>query len=369
MNMPLNSMISLRVTALFYHDALIGALILTGTAVLCYGVWWFWGVIGENDSRAIVKIQPLSRRTNGYQALYWGLGVLWILDGLLQLQPAMPNSAFLEMVIAPLLSGQPTWFIHVLGGGIQAWSDAPILANILAVYIQLGIGLILLLGRNRWWGRWGLWTTIGWGFFVWIWGEGLGMVLTPFATMLQGDPGSVFFYMGSAVLLLASERWWLSGHMTRWIRWGLVGLWLWGAAMQALPGSGEWKSIGQIYRQSAQNPQPSFLSTPLYHLAHWATVNPGWANGLVVLGLLALAMLWAGRPFGRVTMALSYGVLAFMWWAGQDFGVLGGVGTDLQTAPILALIVSVGRLSRISDSGQAHGKGASVDAEAVVRSG
>ena len=31
-----------------------------------------------------------------------------------------------------------------------------------------------------------------------------------------------------------------------------------------------------------------------------------------------------------------------VWWAGQDFGILGGMGTDPNTVPLVALLMVVG---------------------------
>lgn len=344
MDMPLNSMISARVTALFYHDLGLSLLAVMSTGVMVAGGWWVSRFLAEGDPLPAV-ITPLANRSRGYRWLYGGLGFLWILDGLLQLQPAMPNSAFLEMVVAPLLNGQPPWFIRLLGAGIQGWSDAPVLANLMAVWIQVGIGLILVIGRNRPWGRWGLWATLAWGLVVWIWGEGLGGLLTGSASWLSGDPGSVFFYLVSAALLLLPERRWLSGQVARGLGWGLAGFWTLGAIVQAWPGAGYWTHLSPLFQGAAENAQPAWVSGPIYQVAQWTTLHGGLANGVVTLGMLTLGLLWFGRPFGRLTGMTTGVALFLMWWLAQDFGVLGGVGTDPQTAPVLALLIGAGCLS------------------------
>ncbi len=343
--MPLHSMISARVTGQFYHDLGLSALVVIGTLVMAVGGLWLIRFLDEGRPTPTVDT-PLESRSRAYRVLYIGLGLFWILDGLLQLQPAMPNSAFLEMVIAPLLPGQPHWFIPVLGAGIQAWSNAPIFANLMAVWIQLGIGVLLLVGRNRPWGRWALWMTLLWGAVVWTWGEGWGMLLTRYVSWLVGDPGSALLYMLAAVLLLLPDRKWRSGEVSRWVGWGMAVYWVMGAVFQAWPTSIFWTQLNGIFRLAAQTPQPGWISIPLYHLAAWVAPYNSIANGVVSLSMLVLGLLWVLRPYGMFTRGATLVALFLMWWAGQDFGVLGGVGTDPQMAPVLALIVVAAFLSR-----------------------
>lgn len=342
MAMPVQTMVSPHVTALFYHDLWWSLIAVLSTALMVLG--GVWALRRLDDAAAVSRpvLTPLAHRTRGYRWLYGGLGAVWMLDGLLQLQPAMPNSAFLEMVITPLLSGQPTWMIHMLAAGIQRWSEAPVMANLAAVWIQGGIGLVLILGRNRRWGRLGLWATLGWGLVVWMWGEGLGGLLTGSASWIAGDPGSVLVYMVSAGLLLLPDRRWRSGQVTRALGWGLAGFWIVGAVLQSRPGSGYWRHLSPIFFQAAENAQPAWISGPIYHLALWTALHGPLANGVATVGLLAVGLAWLWRPYGRGTGILTGVILAAMWWFGQDFGVFGGVGTDPQTAPVLALLMVAG---------------------------
>ncbi len=345
MNMPLNSMISARVTAQFYHDLGLSALVVIGTLVMVAGGLWLSRLLDEGRPTSAVR-PALANRGRAYRILYTGLALFWILDGLLQLQPAMPNSAFLEMVIAPLLPGQPHWFIPILGAGIQAWSNAPIFANLMAVWIQLGIGVILLVGRNRPWGRWGLWMTILWGAVVWTWGEGWGLLLTRYVSWLVGDPGSALLYILAAILLLLPDRKWRSGKVSRWVGWGMAVYWLMGAVLQAWPTSIFWTQLDGIFRLAAKTPQPGWVSFPLYQVAAWMAPHNIIANGVVSVSMLVLGLLWLLRPYGAITRMATLGALFLMWWGGQDFGVLGGVGTDPQIAPVVALILIAGSHSR-----------------------
>ncbi|PSR24219.1 MAG: hypothetical protein C7B47_15380 [Sulfobacillus thermosulfidooxidans] len=348
--MSLASMIQPEVVAQFYHAVLTVVVVLITIGLAVVLIRWVWRLIAESESPSVSREDLCDRAPKiwGKEGLWRALGALWVLDGLLQLQPAMPNYAFLEMVIAPNLLGQPGWVVRVMGWGIQAWSNALITADVVAVFVQLGIGLALLAGRWRPWGRWALWTSLFWGLFVWILGEGMGGILTGQASLVIGDPGSVLFYMASAGLLLLPDAMWLAGQVRRGVRWGVVGLWLWGALVQAWPGAGFWSgpALGTLFQNAAQNAQPLWLSGPIYATAHWVTHHGLVANGVIVGMMSLLALLWAWRPYGRGTMAVTMGWLGVLWWLGQDFGVLGGVGTDPNTAPVFALLLGTAAWSQ-----------------------
>lgn len=345
MHMPLQSMISPQVTALFYRTLFRTMLAVGGTLILIAGGGWLSRRLGDSESPSPTSATPAPVRNVGWRVLYGSLGALWIVDALLQLQPAMPNSAFLDMVITPTLQGQPPWFLRVLGMGAQLWSNAPITADLAAFWIQLAIGLVLVLGRHRRWGRWGLWATLGWGLIVWIWGEGLGSLLAG-PSWVAGDPGSVFFYLVSAVLLLLPDRWWVSGRIARGIAAGLAGFWLVGAAFQAAPGRGHWtQGLVQTWLNAATNAQPAWLSGPIYRLTDATLAHPVLINGVVVTLLFGVGLLWLWRPWRGATNAVTLGTLLGLWWFGQDFGVFGGVGTDVQTAPLVALILVAGAVN------------------------
>lgn len=164
--------------------------------------------------------------------LWWGLGILWFIDGVLQAQPAMPNNGFAQDVLAPALMGQPSWYIRILGWNIQFWNDHPVGADVAATLLQVWIGILLLVGMDRFWGRLALWLSIGWGIGIWIFGEGMGGILAGSVTWLNGSPGSVLFYVVGAVLLLLPEDGWTDGRVRKLARRGFGVFWLAAAAAQ-----------------------------------------------------------------------------------------------------------------------------------------
>ncbi|HBQ94732.1 MAG TPA: hypothetical protein DD856_06535, partial [Sulfobacillus sp.] len=79
-----------------------------GLLALILGSLWFRrGSSRQDGSQAgQLEINRLGY-PKGYRILSWGLGVLWILDGLLQAQPAMATSMFVDMDVVSNLSSQP----------------------------------------------------------------------------------------------------------------------------------------------------------------------------------------------------------------------------------------------------------------------
>ena len=123
--------------------------------------------------RPEVGPEPVARRV-----LRLGFGVVWIIDGLLQLQSNMPVD-LPGNVLQPAASSSPGWVQHLVDFGASAWTRHPASAAASAVWIQLGIGLFLIVApRGRWSQVAGL-ASVGWGLVVWVFGEAFGGIFAP----------------------------------------------------------------------------------------------------------------------------------------------------------------------------------------------
>ena len=91
-----------------------------------------WGT-AAGLARPRLAIPGLTRR--GIQV---ALGLMWVLDGLLQLQPAMLTSRFASQVIRPAGAGQPGFVSLPVGYAAQLIGHDPVLFDI-------GFGLVQLL--------------------------------------------------------------------------------------------------------------------------------------------------------------------------------------------------------------------------------
>lgn len=302
------------------------------------------GIIGDGN--------PTDRRALHARSILWyGLGLLWIGDGLLQAQPAMFSPAFyalfpssaMQSLLQENTGGQPAWVMDIVKIGIHLWSVQPTLFNALALLLQIGIGLALIFGRERRFGKIGLWVSLAWSAVVWAFGEGFGGVFTTDANYFGGAPGPALLYAAGAIALLLGVEEWSGGDVARWIRRGLLLFWALMAVFQALPLYGLWTRDGlmTLFANAAQTPQPLFLAGPIQVLALWTYQSPVAWNGIftAVFLLIAAAFLFPSWPRSWKIAMMAW--LAWSWWFGQDFGgILGGNGTDFSSAPLLALLTA-----------------------------
>jgi hypothetical protein len=196
------------------------------------------------------------------RGLQIALGLLWLVDGGLQLQPFMLKASFARQVIAPAAAGQPhfvagpvTWAANLLAAHPVAW-DVPFAT------IQLLLGLGLLVPRIA---RLALAASLPWALGVWFFGESLFGVAGGDASLLTGAPGSALLY---GVLALAA--WPRNGRSdippALWLPRAWATLWIGGALLQALPAMNTGADVaGAITAGGA----PAWLADAESSLAAW----------------------------------------------------------------------------------------------------
>ncbi len=310
-----------------------------GLVAIVYVLVIFAVVVGVRRRRGEF-FTGLAWPTTRYDAVRIGLGFLWIVDGLLQAQPDM-SSQLLSNIVVPLFSTLPALLVRGFEPLVAQLSRHPLTFDLVIMWTQITLGLALCLappGRLR---RLTLQATIVWGLGVWVIGEGMGGIFGGGATWLTGSPGSVLFYMAAAALLLQGEDRWRDQTVAREARWVFAGLWLFGAVIQAWPANGFWTASGlqAPVISMAQMPQPHALSALLYASAHLLAAHPVISNGAIV-GVMLL--LFLGYVFFADRPVVLYATLAWLlltWVLGQDFGVMGGLGTDPNSSPAIALLM------------------------------
>jgi cytochrome oxidase Cu insertion factor (SCO1/SenC/PrrC family) len=328
----------------FYPYLFIDLLIIVGLVWVCWGVLVGFRYLDERDGRvADSRPAPISRVPVIPARLFLRrtIGIIWIADGLLQAQPAMP-AGFAKNVVAPLAAGQPHILANLLSWEVYFWQAHPLDLAVATVFIQIGLGVTILAGGDSGIGKFGLWASIAWGLFVWVGGEALGGMLISGTTELMGAPGAVLVYVAAAALLLAPLRIWESGRAYRGIRIGVGAVLLLGALLQAIPREGFWtgRGLSAMFLAMGHIPQPGFLSAPVLAVAHLAQAQPILLNSLFIL---VMAGLGAGLISGRAPKRWTVAVLAWLaitWWIGQDFGALGSkTATDPNLSPLLAVML------------------------------
>lgn len=270
------------------------------------------------------------------------LGLTWLADGALQLQPSMFGRGFVRGALLPNATGNPAPVArsivataHFLEPHIAAW-DA------LFAAVQLAIGLGLIARRSV---RPALVVSLVWSLGVWWVGEGFGGLLTGTASPLSGAPGAVLLY--PLVGLLAWPRQEGTKKPGGTGATGLLGrggaratwatLWAGAAALLLQPANLAGGALHDALRTAAAG-QPGWYARLLTGAAH--VVGP-YGTPLTVALAVELAVVGIGgalAPRAPAMLGLAV-VLALAIWALPEGlgGILTGRGTDPNTGPLLAL--------------------------------
>jgi cytochrome oxidase Cu insertion factor (SCO1/SenC/PrrC family) len=278
-----------------------------------------------------------------------GFGILWIFDGILQAQAAMP-AGLPAQVIEPSAASSPSWVQHLVNWAGTSWSFHPIQAGAAAVWIQIGIGVWLIVASAGWTSRLAGLVSAGWGLIVWAIGEAFGGIFAPGLTFLFGAPGAALFYAAAGLLIALPARHWQSRHLGQQILAGLGMLLAVMAVLQAWPGRGFWQgrvhghlgSLASMVNSMSGTPQPHALSALVADFASFDAGHGFAVNLVAVLTLAAVAAAFiSGRP--RLIKPALIVLLVFCladWVLIEDFGFLGGLGTDPNSMiPVVLLAV------------------------------
>ena len=234
--------------AALVHQGLIALLIfaLVGLSWVTVRTWTPVAAAAGAGTRGPVLAEPAWRRL-----LRIGFGLLWIFDGILQAQPKMAIG-LPSQVIEPTAASSPRWVQQVVNWAGTNWSYHPMQAGAASVWIQIGIGIWLLVAARGPLSRLAGLASVGWGLVVWVFGESFGGIFAPGLTWLFGAPGAVLIYAVAGALIALPERAWHTRRLGRLTMAGL-GLFLTGmAVLQAWPGRGFW--------QGASHGQPGTLA-------------------------------------------------------------------------------------------------------------
>lgn len=283
------------------------------------------------------------------------LGLLWLVDGLLQLQPMMFTMNMVNGVMVPMVHAQPGPIAASLNWIVQVTTQNLTLVNICIAVIQILIGLSLLSGK---WVKGTLIVSIIWAFIVWYGGEGMSMLLTGQASAFTGAPGAVLLYALLALVLYprrstATASTTNGGMLLQKDYPGLLsreqlllifaGFWVVMALLQIQP---YWWQQGQISQgiggMVGQGGWNSFLVDPVLSWLSSVTTNSeitlNIAFIIIFLGLgIALAVLKDRqvRPFLLISIIVSLAI----WWFAEAFGMIfTGMATDFNSGLLLVVI-------------------------------
>lgn len=262
------------------------------------------------------------------------LGVLWIIDGVLQLQPASFTAMFADAILAPNLQGQPAVITPIVNFGVQFFNTNPFVVNLAATVVQLFIGFALVLPFKRPLKVFVLYLSIAWALVVWVFGEGLGNIFTGNASFYTGAPGSVLLYLILTVFLLYPRK-----FTAKRLPIVAGAVFLLGALLQLLPTFWSASGVESVFSLAASDSIEA-VAGPAGMASSLASEAPVVGNAVLVLLLVVFGGLLLVRP-SRI-LALSVVIfLILTWWFGQDFGGILTFPTSTATDPNSAIVLTL----------------------------
>ena len=308
------------------------------------------------------KVQRWHRR------LVTALACLWIIDGLLQLQPSMYSrgvNGFLANVLQYNTMGRPNPLTDLIRWSVTltyGTASHQVVFNTLAALVQLGLGIAMLAKRTQ---NAALLASAVWAVVPWVVGEAMGQMLFPQASMaFVGTPGAALIYLFLSLTLLhdqagesepatsggdgapAAEG--HSSHRTesscvaeigvagpRFTRgaWALV--WLGSAIFEIEFSNWAPNSISAQFGAAASR-EPGLIGSMDRLFSHLLA-----GHGTIVALLMAVVQAWVGAAVLRPELrriALGAGIVVSMiyWVAFQNFGgIFTGNATDLNLGPVM----------------------------------
>ena len=228
-----------------------------------------------------------------------------------------------------------------------------------SVWIQIGLGLWLLVAPRGLWSRFGGLASVGWGLVVWVFGEAFGGIFAPGLTWLFGAPGAVLIYCVAGVLVALPDRRWATPRTGRIVLAASGVFFIAMAVLQAWPGRGYWQgrlsatnhvgTLAGMVAQMARTPQPGFLASWVSSFGRFDSAH-GWAVNLVVVifvGGIGVALCTGRR---RVVLPAVIAAVVFCladWVLVEDLGFLGGNGTDPNSMVPTALVLVAGYVAMV----------------------
>jgi len=306
----------------------------------------------EEGRIAVTADEPMTaseRRQRRARVVQIALGCLWILDAALQFQPRMFGSGLVDNMMLPMAHGQPApvaWSItnlaHLIRPDAGVW-------NFFFGALQVCIGLGMFFRRTV---KPAIVAMAIWALGVWWFGEGFGMLLTGAASPLTGAPGAVVMYPLIGLLVWPRETETTSdvapgiassaaatgplGSGAPLFAWS--GFWALSAVLWLFPDNRASGAIGAQLNAAASG-QPGWYAHFQTSVAN-ALPHSGSALAWLLAGaslVIAAGPLLSRRP--RPYLFAGVALQALFWITGMAFGgILTGMGTDPNMAPLVALL-------------------------------
>jgi cytochrome oxidase Cu insertion factor (SCO1/SenC/PrrC family) len=340
-------------SALFHQWAIVGIIFLL--LLLSWGATRGW-VTTRTQAKAVLA--ATSQEPRARRVLRVGFGILWLFDGILQAQPQMAGGLPAQ-VMEPAAATSPGWVQHLANWGGSIWSYHPIEAGAASVWIQVGIGMWLIFAVTGWPSRLAGVASVAWGLIVWVFAEAFGGIFAPGLTVLFGAPGAVLIYAVAGALIALPEQAWRAPRTGRLMLAGMGVFFAGMALLQAWPGRGFWQgtlngqpgTLAGMIKSMAGTQQPHVLSAMVSAFGDFTAAHGFAVNLFAVLALAALGALFCASALRGDARLARIAVIAGAvfcladWVLIEDFGFLGGLGTDPNSMIPLIVLFTAGGLA------------------------
>ncbi len=268
------------------------------------------------------------------------LGILWIVDGILQFQPEMPYG-FLSVVIEPSIQAINNVGVEkFLMIGYNIWLLHPFQFDALSGSLQIFIGVAYLLNRSTKALNYISFISIIWALVIWIFCEGLGGIPESGVSLLTGFPGSALIYIILAVPYISLKLGNIK-NLQKYFIYTVSAIFLIGGILQLIPGNTFWTK-GQlaydIYMNINQQGENPIVYAILNHTYVYLLFRENYINIFMFLlmiasGLFILLHIRTGLVLATVFVGLT-------WLLFQDMGIYILPATDPNTGlPLLLMLV------------------------------
>lgn len=305
------------------------------------------GETHDRTPRSVTRASPPLTSVAG-RKLQIALGLIWLTDGALQLQPFMFGRSFVTQIIVPNEIDQPGFVADPIKLIAHLIEPRVALFNLFAATIQVLIGVGLIYRPTV---KAALLISFGWALGVWWIGEGLGGLFTGASSPLTGAPGAALLYVLAGLIVWprtssppASTAGGVLGERGARAAWAL--LWFGFAALWLLPAN---RTDAAVHDAIADAPSGARWLSSLHSTVAAATAGHGIAiavGAAVLSTAIGVTVLFA--RCAKLTLALSIVIAVVYTIIGQGMGgVLTGSGTDPGTGPLLILLaISIYPLGR-----------------------
>ena len=326
------------VVALFRHQLFVTAVGL----FVAMGMLLLLGVILTGRVRTFNLSSEGIHEPRSRSYLRFAFGAIWVVDGILQFQPSMPLGLG-NGVVAQAIPGTPQWLHSLMNSSITLWNEHPLALAVGTAWIQIGIGLLLLLSNGRV-GRAAAVVSVGWAGLIWLIGNGAGGIFSTSGSLLFGWPGATLFYVVAGVWLAVFNGY-FADRFSRWTLRFIAVVVALGALRQLLPSDGFWhggnsNALTAMAQTMTQSAQPHWIAWIALHGGDLAGTLGGGANLIIVLWLAVTAVgLWLvpSRSWNWPVWSLVVFAVLF-WFVAQDAAFFGGLATDFNSLiPLAAL--------------------------------